>query len=143
MSWNRSGGNGEGTFANQRGGGAGAFNWEVWNSANQLERTPMTLDAQGKLTTIGDHYLNWATPRIHLGLAANKVIFGIVLSDAAGDFHIWCAAKSQLIMGFYRASNLIKLGNNSTQLQIGDRRVLTLPVVTRTGENLLDLGGRI
>jgi len=54
MRWNYSGGNGEVNFMCQRANAVGGFNWLQFNNSNVLERTLMSLDANGNLTIPGD-----------------------------------------------------------------------------------------
>ena len=119
VTWNKSGGNGEVIFHNQHGGGAGGFHWEEWNSSNVYERTSMSLDASGNLTTLGDYYLNSPTARFHMGLSTSRVIIGNIENDLAGDWHMWDLKTSRLIMGYFRASNVVKIGIEATTLRVG------------------------
>ncbi|KAJ3049448.1 hypothetical protein HK097_009558 [Rhizophlyctis rosea] len=144
MFWNRSGGQGESVFMNQRGGGgAGGFEWQNWSNSNTFENTSMRLDPTGNLSLAADFFMDSSVARINLGPLATRAYIGSVPGDSAGDFHIYDGPTQKILLGYYRNSNTVRLGDSNSTLLVGDRRVLTLPSITRTGETLLDLGGRI
>ncbi|KAJ3052569.1 hypothetical protein HK097_006038 [Rhizophlyctis rosea] len=131
--WNRDGGGGRTSFMNQRGGGSGGFEWLNFDNSNVLESTSMSLDRYGNLTTIGDLYVNWATPRIHMGVAANRIIIGNVEGDGGGDWHVWDGKGNRMILGYFRTANIVRLGDASTTLQVGTSTIATQSWVTGQG----------
>ena len=63
--------------------------------------------------------INMTQARIEMSNNANKMFVQAVLGDGAGDFNIWDATAGRAAFGYFRDSNKVILGNDSTSAQIG------------------------
>ena len=73
--------------------------------------------------TITNLILSMPAARIEMSDSTNKVYIGAVLADGPGDFHIYNYVPLRLVLGYFRKSNIVRLGNGSTSLQVRTKPV--------------------
>ena len=74
--WNKSG-TGIASFINQRGTGAGGWDWQTYNSSNTYVNTPMALDNNANLNVLGTV------------TAGNTVVTGYSAPTGQGNYSVW------------------------------------------------------
>ena len=75
--------------------------------------------------------LSMPAARIEMSDNTNKFYIGSVLGDGAGDFHIYDYVPLRGVLGYFRSSNTVRLGDSNTTLQVGTKPVALQEWVTQ------------
>jgi len=136
LSWNRNGGGGRTDFINNRGGGAGGFDW--WNGNESSYTQVMSLDQSGVLSTKGGFNGN-ATSATKLQTA--RTINGVSF-DGTSDINIADNTKLPLTGGTLTGNLITKtsfLAQTIQELGVGDNTPIRVPEIVAP----LDVSGYI